>query len=189
MSDSKRAVGKRMPTEMPTLKPIKEDDVPAKTPRLPDGRPDWLKQCTKLCLGACCKYIGVPIDAPDTAREWDDWRWYVAHEGISIYKDAGSWYLNIETRCTYLDKDLKCGIYETRPQTCAEYDPSACEWQEPDAVWDMHFATPEDIEAHLRQKKEARNAKARARRAKESARKRSKKAKKKTKQDRASKRG
>lgn len=177
MADTNPAVGKRMPTDMPTLSPIKEDKVPAKTPRFADGRPDWLTQCTKLCKGACCKYIGVPIDAPDTAREWDDWRWYLAHEGISIYKDAGRWYLNIATRCTYLTADLKCGIYETRPQTCAEYDPSACEWQSPESVWDVHFENPEELAEHLRHKKIASNAKARARRAKESAKKRVKKKK------------
>jgi Fe-S-cluster containining protein len=177
MAQTKFTMGKTMPTEMPTLKPIKEDDVPAKTPRFADGRPDWLKQCTKMCEAACCKYIGVPIDAPDTAREWDDWRWYLAHEGISIYKHSGQWYLNIETRCTKLDKDLKCGIYETRPQTCAEYDPSGCEWQQPDTLWDVSFSTMEDLEAHLQKKKGSRNAKARARRAKESAKKRVKKKK------------
>ncbi len=157
------AVGRRMPTDRPTLKQI--DSIPAKTPRLPDGRPDWLTQCTKLCGAACCRYIGVPIEAPTCARDWDDWRWYLSHEGISIYKDSGQWYLNVETRCGHLTPELTCAIYETRPETCAEYDPSACEWQDPEGVWEIHFSTHEELEAYLRKKKNRRNAQARKRRA------------------------
>ena len=117
------------------------------------------------CNAACCRYIGVPIEAPTCARDWDDWRWYLAHEGSTIYKDSGQWYLNVETRCGHLTPELTCAIYETRPETCAEYDPSACEWQDPDGVWEIHLGTPEELEAFLRKKKDRRNAQSRKRRA------------------------
>ena len=55
------------------------------------------------------------------------------------------------------------------PATCAEYDPTECEWQSPDDVWEVCFNHPDEVEAYFRRKREARNAKARARRGKKRA--------------------
>jgi Fe-S-cluster containining protein len=139
--------------------------IPTKTPRLPDGRPDWLTQCTKLCGAACCRYIGVPIAPARTAAEFDEWRWYLAHAGVSIYRSSRQWYLNVETRCQYLTAERTCAVYATRPRTCADYDPSSCEWQDPDGVWDTVFHTPEELARWLDARRTRRAAAARARRA------------------------
>ncbi|MGQ0614374.1 MAG: YkgJ family cysteine cluster protein [Planctomycetaceae bacterium] len=120
---------------------------PPKTPLLRDGRPDWLKQCTKLCGARCCRYVALPIEAPRTVRDFDDWRWYLSHEGISIYKAGNTWHICFETRCRNLLPDNRCDIYETRPAVCKEYDPGECEWQDPKSATSIEFHSPEDLAA------------------------------------------
>jgi Fe-S-cluster containining protein len=138
--------------------------LPVVTPRFPDGRPDFLTQCTKLCGARCCRYVSLPIPAAKTKEEFDDWRWYVSHEGVSIFKDGNSWYFCVETRCRHLQADNACAIYETRPMVCRDYDPTDCEFVVPDGAFDVEFKGPEDLEAWLRKKKEHRNRLARLRR-------------------------
>ena len=74
--------------------------------------------CQK-CAGLCCRYIALPIDEPEDFDEFEDVRWYLAHEGISVFVEDDQWYINMASRCRFLGKDNLCGIYEDRPRSVA----------------------------------------------------------------------
>ena len=82
------------------------------------------------CAGCaqCCHYIAIEIDAPTTMTEYDYLVWYLVHPGVSVFVDwEGSWFVKFETRCENLLPSGMCGIYETRPAICREFDWKECE--------------------------------------------------------------
>ena len=58
----------------------------------------------------------------------DEMRWWLAHEGVEMYYDGEDWLLSVATRCRNLKADNTCGIYETRFDTCRDYDASWCDY-------------------------------------------------------------
>lgn len=109
------------------------------------------ESCRK-CIAKCCEYFCFEIDEPDTYEEFDDIRWYLCHEGISVHIDEGEWYISIENRCKMLHKDNKCAIYGERPLICRTYDPATCDDTDRDYGYDEEFLTPEEIERYARRK-------------------------------------
>ena len=109
------------------------------------------------CTGMCCKYIALPLDEPETRRDFDDIRWYLMHEDILVFVDDGDWYFQVNRTCQHLQPDNRCGIYETRPQICREYTTADCDYHGGDYDYDHLFTKPEQIEAyakeHLRKKR------------------------------------
>ena len=82
-----------------------------------------------------------------TRRTWDEFdtiRWYLAHGQTVIYVEKGQWYILVMTRCQYLRRDNRCGIYLNRPKICREYTTDHCEY---DHGWSFEkiFETPEQI--------------------------------------------
>jgi Fe-S-cluster containining protein len=58
--------------------------------------------------------------------------WYLYHENVSVQRDdAGEWTVNFEARCKNLQDDLLCGVYESRPVVCREFDNQTCEVNSP----------------------------------------------------------
>jgi len=106
------------------------------------AKPDCVK-----CGAKCCHYYALEIDEPKKVREFDDIRWYVAHAKTSVFVEDGKWYLQVFTKCQYLDKDNRCTIYETRPRICRRYDTDECEFE----GWkpDLLLEKPEDVEAYV----------------------------------------
>ena len=84
-----------------------------------------LQSLCSRCSGLCCRYFALPIDNPSTARDYDDIRWYLCHENVTIFIEEGQWYIGISNRCKHLQADNRCGIYETRPTDCRTF---FCEW-------------------------------------------------------------
>lgn len=138
--------------------------LPRKTPRHPDGRPDWLAQCTRLCVARCCTYVALPIDAASSPEEYDNWRWFLMHDGVSIYKSGNRWHLCFQTRCANLTERNLCRIYETRPAVCKDYDPACCEFHDPKAAAETELKSPADLERWLAARRRRRNRLARERR-------------------------
>lgn len=101
------------------------------------------------CTGACCRYIALPIDTPEERSDFDDLRWYLLHEGISIFVEDGDWYISMVTNCRHLQPDYRCGIYETRPKICRDYSADNCDYHSGDYGWEHHFATPEHLDEYL----------------------------------------
>lgn len=99
------------------------------------------------CTGECCKYIALPIDEPETKRDFDDMRWYLMHGGITLFVEDGDWYIQFRSTCRHLQEDHRCGIYETRPQICREYKAHECDYAGGDYQYDHLFTEPEQIVA------------------------------------------
>lgn len=101
------------------------------------------------CVGFCCRYIALPIEKPEERAEFDDVRWYLLHDGVSVFVEDGEWYINVATTCRHLQPDYRCGIYETRPQICRNYSTSNCDYHSGDYGWEQHFTCPEHLDAYV----------------------------------------
>jgi Fe-S-cluster containining protein len=113
----------------------------------PKPRRDQLRpgQCLcEFCTGKCCRYFCLPIDTPETWDDYDSIRWYLAHGQTLVYVEKKTWYLLVFTRCKFLTRDNRCGIYLNRPKICREYSTDDCEY---DSEWEFEkiFETPEQI--------------------------------------------
>lgn len=104
------------------------------------------------CTGICCSAIALPIDEPETREDFDDIRWYIIHEGISVFVEDGDWYVSIQTRCGHLEADSRCNIYATRPQVCRDYSVDNCEYHAGDYGFDQHFLTAEQLMQYAAEK-------------------------------------
>ena len=128
-------------------------------------RPLMSKTC-QSCGAKCCKYFCFEIDEPDSYEEFEDIRWYLCHEGVTVHIDEGDWFINIDNRCSKLGPDNLCTIYENRPLICRKYDPAECDFTGGDYGFEAHFTSPEELEAYARKalgEKEFRRARKRQR--------------------------
>lgn len=121
------------------------------------------------CIGACCRYIALPLEEPLELSDFDAIRWYLLHEGVSVFVEKGDWYISMTTTCRHLQPDYRCGIYATRPKICRDYSTDNCDYHSGDYGWERHFATPEHLDAYvrdvfLREKRQRRTRRTRSRR-------------------------
>ena len=116
----------------------------ANRPKKADVAPERL---CEYCAGKCCRYFALPIDVPTNYEEFDYVRWYLLHEGASIFVEDGSWYLMVQTICKALTDENRCAIYEKRPKICRDYTVDKCEYED-DFIFEMYFETPEQIEEY-----------------------------------------
>lgn len=93
-----------------------------------------IKNC-EGCKGACCRYVAMEIDTPTEIEDFENIRWYVAHENIEVYVDSEfTWNIEFKTPCKYLLEDGKCSIHEEftknpsvkRPKICSEFTTEFC---------------------------------------------------------------
>jgi len=108
-------------------------------------RAESVEDLCARCDGKCCRYFALPISEPDSWEEFDDIRWYLAHQKTAVFVDEGTWYLLVENRCQYLNRQNRCDIYPDRPAICRRYGRGDCEFKDGDAVYDVYFDTPEQI--------------------------------------------
>ncbi len=104
------------------------------------------------CAAACCRYIALPIDKPKSRRDYDDIRWYLMHEGVTVFVEEGDWYVQFQARCTSLGADNLCTIYETRPAICRKYEPGECDYSGGTYGYDHLFIHPRQIDKHYHDK-------------------------------------
>ncbi len=83
--------------------------------------PEKLAEMCAKCGGRCCTYYTVMLDEPEDADDFDELRWFLAHEDCYIYVDEGEWHLNVISRCRFLGEDTRCAIYDHRPGVCREF--------------------------------------------------------------------
>lgn len=110
--------------------------------QVPPGR-----SLCEYCTAKCCRYIALPIDPPESPREFDYIRWYLLHENISVFTEDDDWYLVVHTPCRHLQPDHRCGIYETRPRICREYSTDNCEYDDTD-TYERYFETAQQLEEY-----------------------------------------
>jgi hypothetical protein len=104
--------------------------------------------CTRHCGARCCRYITVTVPAPRSAADWDEVRWWLAHEGTLVTRDDEGWMLHVMTRCRNLENDNSCGVYPDHMATCKEYDPKDCEFTG-DVPFDVELRSEQDLAAYL----------------------------------------
>ncbi len=136
-----------------------------------------------FCSAQCCSYITQQVDTPATMQEFDVLLWQIAHKNIHVFKDGNGWYLLSMTRCSHLQSDNRCGIYETRPMICREHSTGACEFDVPiDQGCELYFQHYDEFDAYCRKRFKTwdkRIEKFEAARAKEAAKEKAEDAKKK----------
>jgi hypothetical protein len=76
----------------------------------------------------CCKYVAIEIDTPTTMKEYDYIVWYLYHRGIEVFVDFDdAWFVKFDSTCEHLGETGLCGVYETRPFICRDFDWRECE--------------------------------------------------------------
>jgi len=100
------------------------------------------------CTAICCRYIALPIDEPASRRDFDDIRWYLAHENVSVFVEKGQWYISFATPCRYLTADQKCSIYDRRPRICRSYRTDGCDYHGGEYRYELYFSEPAEIERY-----------------------------------------
>ena len=104
----------------------------------------------KECGAKCCTYFCFEIDEPDDVEEFEDVRWYLCHDGVSVHIDEGDWFISIANRCKMLSDDDECTIYDNRPLICRKYELENCDQTGGDYGYDEEFTTPDELEAYAR---------------------------------------
>ena len=114
----------------------------------------------KGCPGLCCRYVAVELEEPEDAEDWDEIKWMLHHEDLTVYKDNdGDWVVEFTTKCKNLDENNKCNIYDKRPDLCRKHDSESCVRHGDGEVHVILFETPDDVEKHLeKQEKKFREA-------------------------------
>ena len=107
--------------------------------------------CTK-CSALCCRYFALPIDNPTCKHDYDNIRWYLLHENVTIFVEDEQWYIGIANRCKALRADNLCGVYETRPKVCRGYSTDNCEYHGGDYEFEALFTSAEQLEAYAKGK-------------------------------------
>ena len=106
-----------------------------------------------LCTGQCCRYFALPIENPEDRDDYDDIRWYLCHENVTVFVEDGEWYVNIKNKCTHLsEEDYKCQIYEDRPNICRTYDDDECDYVEGDYDYELHFTDDKQMQEYIKVK-------------------------------------
>jgi len=113
-----------------------------KKPHREDLKPG--ENLCSYCTAKCCRYYALPIDAPDTWREFDFMRWFLLHEGATVFRDEDTWYLLQHSKCRHLGDDQLCGIYEHRPEICRKYSTTRCEYED-SWVYEQYWELPEQV--------------------------------------------
>lgn len=101
------------------------------------------------CSAECCKYIVVEIDCPEEEEDFENIKWYVAHENVTVFTDDDKeWYVEFKTSCKHLNEKNLCDIYEKRPKICKEYDPEECTFHN-DYKEKVNFESISDVDNYI----------------------------------------
>ncbi len=107
-------------------------------------------QCEQ-CNGRCCRYFALPIETPEDRGDYDDIRWYLCHEDVTVFVEDGDWYLNIRNKCRHLsDKDQTCEIYAQRPRICRGYRHADCDFIKGEYDYELHFTDDRQMAEYIR---------------------------------------
>lgn len=104
----------------------------------------------KQCSAKCCRYFALQIDTPTTRNEFQNVRWYLAHNNVAIFIDDGMWFLEVFSECKYLTPDHRCKVYDNRPEVCRDHSSTNCEVDADTIDHEQHFLSMEDFDAYLK---------------------------------------
>ena len=43
------------------------------------------KVLCEYCVAKCCRYFALPIDTPETFKDWEFVRWYLLHDHATVF--------------------------------------------------------------------------------------------------------
>ncbi|MBT3198868.1 MAG: YkgJ family cysteine cluster protein [Phycisphaerales bacterium] len=109
-----------------------------------------MSELCQKCGAKCCNYFSFEIDEPEAYDAFEDIRWYLCHEGVSVHIDEGDWFISIANRCMMLGDDSKCVGYEKRPLICRKYVTDNCDHTGGDYGYDELFTTADQLEEYAR---------------------------------------
>jgi Fe-S-cluster containining protein len=84
-------------------------------------------KCGRCPLSLCCRYVTQRIPVPRSVADFDHLLWQVSHVGVEAFKDKDGWFLLVNTPCTHLLPDGRCGDYAERPLICRRHSNHQCE--------------------------------------------------------------
>ncbi|HPY76927.1 MAG TPA: YkgJ family cysteine cluster protein [Anaerohalosphaeraceae bacterium] len=102
------------------------------------------------CTGLCCRYFALPIDTPEDWGDYDDIRWYLSHEDVTVFVEKGDWYLNIKNKCRHLNGENRCHNYHLRPKICRSYRTADCDRTSDEYDYELHFHNDRQMEEYMR---------------------------------------
>ena len=105
--------------------------------------------CKECKPARCCMYFSTEIDAPHSAKDFDDILWMLAHRDVEIYTKRRRWYVMVKTPCRFYDPTRGCLIYPSRPRICRAHHTAECEFHE-EYDFDLHFHSYEELERYFR---------------------------------------
>lgn len=109
------------------------------------------KNLCEQCTGLCCRYFALPIETPEDRDDYDDIRWYLCHQGVSVFVEDGDWYINLDNKCRYLREDnFMCDNYENRPRICRKYTTKDCDMIEGEYDYELHFTDDNQMEEYIK---------------------------------------
>ena len=108
------------------------------------------KNPCQRCTGLCCRYFALPIDNPDEWKDYDDIRWYLSHENVTVFVEDGQWHLNVNSPCRHLDAAHRCSNYTMRPKICRKYKTDDCDLTGGDYGYELHFTDDKQMEEYMR---------------------------------------
>ena len=108
--------------------------------------------CSK-CGGKCCEYVAIEIDKPTSKTDYDNIRWYLAHDKVHIFVDHDKkWFVEFRTPCTKQLENKMCSIYSKRPKICRDHGNVEGECEFYDSPYMAYFKTLEGFEKYLNKK-------------------------------------
>ncbi len=116
------------------------------------------------CAALCCRYFALPIDNPETPRQYDDIRWYLCHDNVIVYILRKQWYLGILNACKHLGPDNRCQIYEMRPKVCRGYSMDNCDYHGGEYDFQKLFTSAEQLDRYVREQRQKAEKRKRSRR-------------------------
>ena len=96
------------------------------------------------CPAKCCRYFALNIDTPEDRKDFEFIRWFLLHEGATVFTEDGDWYLMVHAGCRHLRPDNLCAGYENRPQICRDYTTDDCEYED-QWTYEHYWETPEQV--------------------------------------------
>ncbi len=116
---------------------------------------DCAIDCDKCftCGGECCKSVAIKLEDPVDIDDYEDFKWYVFHPGLSVYLDTDDeWHVDVPIKCKHLGRNGKCKVYDDRPPVCRDYDVRECDEGDDSKVT---LSTPEEVDSYIRKLKRA----------------------------------
>jgi hypothetical protein len=110
-------------------------------------------KCGFCTNSKCCTYITEKLETPRSMYDFDHLLWQLSHKDVQAFKDEQGWYLLVNTPCTHLLTDGRCGIYDDRPHICREHSNDFCEFDQPATEgFDLYFDGYESLYDYVRKR-------------------------------------